>query len=71
MPRKDRAKNTETKELVIYQDKTGKIEFRGDFKNDTIWDDINQVASLFGVQKAAISKHLKNTLIIFRNCWLS
>ncbi len=47
-------------DLVIYQAKNGKIEFRGDFKRDTIWGSINQMADLFGVNKAAISKHLKN-----------
>ena len=46
------------KEILIYQSKTGKIEFRGDSRKDTIWGNINQIAQLFGVQKAAISKHL-------------
>ena len=48
------------KEILIYQSKTGKIEFRGDSRKDTIWGNINQIAQLFGVQKAAISKHLYN-----------
>ena len=47
-------------ETLIYQSKTGKIEFRGDFKKDTVWGSLNQIAELFGVQKAAISKHLHN-----------
>ncbi len=46
--------------IVIYQTKSGRIEFRGDFSRDTIWGSLNQIAQLFGVQKAAISKHLKN-----------
>ena len=46
--------------VIIYQSRTGKIEFRGDFKKDTIWGNLNQIAQLFGVQKAAISKHLHN-----------
>jgi len=45
---------------VIYQGKSGAIEFRGDFKRDTIWANLNQIAELFGVKKAAISKHLSN-----------
>ena len=45
---------------LIYQSKGGKIEFRGDFNHDTIWGNLNQIARLFGVQKAAVSKHIKN-----------
>ena len=47
-------------QLVIYQTKKGEIEFRGDFDCDTVWGNLNQIAELFGVQKAAISKHLNN-----------
>ncbi len=52
-------KETQEK-LVLYQAKNGAIEFRGDFERDTIWGNINQIAEVFGVQKPAISKHLKN-----------
>jgi len=45
-------------QLVFYQAKSGKIEFRGDFKHDTIWGTQQQIADLFGVQIPAISKHL-------------
>ena len=48
------------KETLIYQSKSGKIEFRGELKKDTIWGTLNQIAQLFGVQKAGISKHLHN-----------
>lgn len=48
------------KDIVIYQAKSGKIEFRGDFERNTIWGSINQIGELFGVQKAAVSKHMKN-----------
>lgn len=47
-------------ELAIYKAKNGEIELRIDKKNETILANINQVAELFGVQKAAISKHLNN-----------
>ncbi len=47
-----------SKQLVIYQAKNGAIEFRGDFERETIWGNINQIAKVFSVQKAAISKHL-------------
>ncbi len=48
------------KEVIIYQAKNGAIEFQHDTKKETIWANINQIADLFGVQKSAISKHLKN-----------
>ncbi len=48
------------KEVFIYQSKTGKIEFRGDFQKNTVWGNLNQIAKLFGVKKPAISKHLHN-----------
>lgn len=47
-------------ELAIYQAKDGAIEFKLDKENETLIANINQVAELFGVQKAAISKHLSN-----------
>ncbi len=48
------------KELVIYQAKDGAIELKVDESKETIWANLNQIAGLFGVQKAAISKHIKN-----------
>ncbi len=50
----------EKKDIIIYQSKTGKIEFKGDFEKDTVWGSLNQIADLFNVQKPAVSKHLKN-----------
>jgi hypothetical protein len=60
MKQKNILKNKRAKQLIIYQAKSGQIEFRGDFERDTIWGSINQIADIFGVQKAAVSKHLKN-----------
>jgi len=45
---------------VIYQAKDGAIELHHDVEKQTILANLNQIADLFGVQKAAISKHLKN-----------
>ena len=56
MKRKRRNKTN----VVIYQAKNGQIEFRVDFERNTIWGSINQIGELFGVQKAAVSKHMKN-----------
>jgi death-on-curing family protein len=52
-------KNQKNKPL-IYQAKDGAIELKIDKKKETLIANINQIADLFGVQKAAISKHLKN-----------
>jgi prophage maintenance system killer protein len=56
---KQKPKSPNSKPL-IYQAKDGAIELRLDKKNETILGNINQVAELFGVQKAAVSKHLNN-----------
>jgi len=53
-------KNKIQKNVVIYQTKSGAIELQGDFKRETIWASLDQIATLFGVGKAAISKHFKN-----------
>ncbi len=49
------------KDLVIYQAKSGAIEFRGDFENENfILGSLNQLAELFGRDKSVISRHIKN-----------
>ena len=50
----------EKKEIIIYQNKEGKIEFRGDLEKDTIWGSLNQIADLFERDKSVISRHIKN-----------
>jgi prophage maintenance system killer protein len=47
-------------QIVIYQAKSGALELRADAARDTFWLNQQQVAQLFDVQKAAISKHVKN-----------
>lgn len=46
--------------VIVYQAKNGAIELRHDTEKETILANLNQIANLFGVQNAAISKHLKN-----------
>ncbi len=53
-------KKTQKSQALIYQSKDGAIEFKLDQKKETIVANINQIADLFGVQKAAVSKHLTN-----------
>ena len=60
--------NKQPKQLIIYQSKSGKIEFRGDFERDTVWGNLNQIADLFGRDKSVISRHIKN---IFKSNELS
>lgn len=49
-----------SQELAIYQAKNGAIELKFDENKETLIANVNQIADLFGVGKAAISKHLKN-----------
>lgn len=53
-------KEKQQNNIEIYQTKSGEIQFRGDFSAETIWGSLSQIAELFDVQKAAISKHFKN-----------
>jgi len=46
--------------LIIYSGRNGRVELRADTEKETIWASLDQIANLFNVQKAAISKHIKN-----------
>lgn len=46
--------------IEVYQTPNGALEVRFDKKNENFFLTQQQVAQLFGVQKAAISKHVKN-----------
>ena len=50
-------------QVVIYQSKTGAIELRGDFRKETIWANLDQIAQVFDRDKSVISRHIHN---IFR-----
>ena len=46
-------------EIIIYKaDNDIKIDVKLD--QDTVWLTLNQIASLFGIDKSGISRHLKN-----------
>jgi len=53
-------KKQNVKEMVIYQAKSGAIRLRGDFRRDTIWASLDQIAEVFGRDKSVISRHLRN-----------
>ena len=48
------------KEIAIYKDSKGNIDFRIDTDKDTLWATQAEIATLFDVQRPAITKHLKN-----------
>ena len=48
--------------IVIYQNSSGAIEFRGDIKNETIWATQAQISNLFNVERTVITKHIKNII---------
>ena len=52
------------KEIIIYQSKSGKIEFRGDLKKDTVWATQAQISELFSISQPVVSRHINN---IFKN----
>lgn len=47
-------------ELVIYHDAKSDVKLRADADKETVWASLDQIARLFAVQKAAISRHFKN-----------
>ncbi|OGZ27454.1 MAG: hypothetical protein A2365_03205 [Candidatus Nealsonbacteria bacterium RIFOXYB1_FULL_40_15] len=47
-------------DIVIYRPKGENVELKVTLNNDTIWLTQNQIANLFGVQRAAITKHIGN-----------
>jgi prophage maintenance system killer protein len=51
-------------EILIYQSKSGAIEFKGDFIKETIWASQSQIMELFEVDQSVISRHINN---IFRD----
>ena len=51
---------TNNKQIAIYQAPSGAVEVRFDANKETIFLTQQQASVLFNVQKAAISKHIKN-----------
>lgn len=47
-------------EITIYQADNGTVEVR--VAHEMVWLSQEQMANVFGLQKAAISKHLKNII---------
>jgi len=49
-------------QLMIYQTKSGKIEFRGDFDHDTVWGTQQQIAEVFNIDRTVVTKHINKIL---------
>ena len=54
--------NSKTTEMLIYQSKTGKIEFRGDFQHETIWGTQQQIADVFEINRTVATKHINKII---------
>jgi prophage maintenance system killer protein len=55
-------KKTNKKEegLVVYQTKTGAIELKNDFANETFWASQAQIAEIFESERSVVTKHIRN-----------
>jgi len=47
-------------EIVIYQSKEGVANLEVKLENETIWLDAHQMARLFGVNRPAVVKHIRD-----------
>ena len=50
----------QTNKIEIYKGLTGEVIFNIDVERETIWATPEQMATVFGVQRPAIVKHLSN-----------
>ncbi len=50
------------KEVIIYQTKSGAIEFKGDLKKDTIWATQAQISDLFNVDRTVATRHINKII---------
>ena len=53
-------KNTQESQIVIYESNNGQTRIEVNILEETVWLSQAQIADLFGVQRPAITKHLKN-----------
>lgn len=55
-------KKKDTKQVVIFQAKSGAIELRSDYHKETIWATQVQIAEVFQAERSVITKHIRNIL---------
>lgn len=58
--KKDIIKNNSFTEFLFYTTPNGKVKVEIFLKDENIWLTQERIAELFGVQRPAITKHLKN-----------
>lgn len=46
--------------IIVYQTKSGSLEFKGDFSRETLWATQAQIAEAFDVNVRTINEHVKN-----------
>ncbi len=51
---------TKESEIIFYQTDDGNIKIEVFYQDETFWMTQKKIAELFGVQRPAITKHLKN-----------
>ncbi len=56
----DSAVSPQTREIIFYKNESGEVKVEILLQNENLWLTQARIAELFDVQKAAISKHLKN-----------
>lgn len=47
-------------ELIIFQSENGALELRTNGEKDTVWANLDQIATLFERDKSVISRHINN-----------
>ena len=52
--------NNSFTEFLLYTTPNGKVKFEIFLRDETVWLTQEKIAQLFGVQRPAITKHLKN-----------
>ncbi len=51
---------TKESEIIFYQGEDGNVKIEVFYHDETFWMTQKKIAELFGVQRPAITKHLKN-----------
>lgn len=60
MPETELITTKNTREILFYRDGANEVKIEVLLQNENLWLTYARIAELFGVQKAAVSKHLKN-----------
>ena len=50
-------------ELAVFQTEDGALALRADAKQETIWANKNEIASIYGIDRSVVSRHIKNIFL--------